>query len=311
MLLPFKTLGIDVSKSQLDVYLSEENKVRQFSNTNQGISSLIKWIGKESPSLLVFEPSGGYERLLQRRLLNNKIPCAKVNARQIRDYARCAGILAKTDSIDARVLAEYGERMRPKHMIEKEEQEEELAELVKRRRQLIDEVVREKNRLEKNPTSFVQASIHQHIALLKKEIATFDKAIETFVSTSELMAKKHNVITSFKGVGATTAAVLIAELPELGKVDAGAIASLAGLAPHNYDSGTMRGKRRISGGRLSVRCALYMAALSAIRYDPFMKDFYTRLKERGKPSKVALTAAMRKLLIRINAALKQFFLSQL
>lgn len=298
------TMGIDVSKQHLDVCLLPTGEAQHYANTSKGINQLLRWIKKTDPSLLVFEPSGGYERPLQKALLKKHIPCSKVNARQVRDFARCLGQIAKTDILDAAILAEYGAKFRPKQMIAKEQQEELLSEVIKRRRQLTDELVREKNRLEKDPHCSIQKSIKKHIQLLQEEIKEFDQKIETIVLTDDKMYQKHQVLTSVKGVGETTAAVLIAELPELGQIGSGPIASLAGIAPHNRDSGNLRGRRMISGGRLTVRCALYMATLSAVRADPFLKEFYQRLKENGKPSKVALTAAMRKLLIRLNAKVK-------
>lgn len=300
------TIGIDVSKGQLDVCIFPDKRLKKFRNDTKGISALIRLAKSTNPSLLVFEPSGGYEKQMQQRLLADNLPCAKINARQIRDFARCIGKTAKTDAIDAGVLAEYAATIKPGIMAEKY-QDEALAELVKRKRQLVDDLVREKNRLDKNPNAVICRSIKRHIKLLENEILSFDKEIEACVSSSEELSRKSKVLTSVNGIGKYTAAVLIAEMPELGQIGAKPIASLAGLAPHNYDSGNMRGKRMISGGRISVRCSLYMATLAAIRQDGFLKDFYQHLKKQGKPSKVAIVAAMRKLLIRLNAKIRDEF----
>ena len=297
-------IGIDISKQGLDLCILPDNTYKHFPNTPTGIASLIQWAKPYTPSLCVFEPTGGYELPLQQALLQHYSPCAKINARHIRHYARCIGQTAKTDTIDARILAEYAQRITPRPMVTPDPNETLLAELVHRRRQLVDDLIREKNRLEKTPPPTVAHSIQRHLEHLQHEVAAFDRGIEDQVFSCPVLAHKHAVMTAFKGVGKTTAAVLIAELPELGKVGPKTIASLAGVAPHNRDSGTLRGRRSISGGRVGVRCALYMAALSAVRHDPFLKGFYKRLKEQGKPPKVALVAAMRKLLIRLNGKVR-------
>ena len=300
------TMGIDVSKATLDVCIFPDKKLKQFGNDAKGISALVKLAKRTNPTLLVFEPSGGYEKQVQKKLSDCQLPFAKINARQIREFARCTGRIAKTDAIDASILAQYAATIKPEAMPEKDHNEE-LASLVKRRRQLVDDLVREKNRLDKNPPTSVSSSIKSIIKILENEIKTFDKQIETFVLSSAELSQKSKVLTAVNGIGINTAAILLAEMPELGKIGNAPIASLAGLAPHNCDSGSMRGKRRVSGGRISVRCALYMATLAAVRKEGFLRDFYLRLKSQGKPSKVALTATMRKLLIRLNAKLRDEF----
>ena len=302
-----QAIGIDVSKATLDVYHSSENTGKQFPNDDKGIAKLIEWIGKGDNVLVIFEPSGGYERFLQYALLSHSISCSKVNARQIRNFARAIGRLAKTDKIDAEILAHYGLKMQPRTMVIPEEKQRELAEYVKRRRQLIDMLVEERNRLDKSPGSFAKESTERVLAVLKEELNNIDCCIEEFIESSDKLKQMHNIVLQVKGIGKVVAAVLIAELPELGIISNKQISSLVGVAPHNKDSGTVRGQRHISGGRKTVRCALYMATLSAIRFDDRIKGFYNNLRIKGKPAKVAITACMHKLIIIINAKLRDEF----
>jgi transposase len=311
-----KIIGIDISKSTLDIFIHPNNIYKQFSNDKKGIEYLIKFINKDyiqhDRYLVIIEPSGGYEKLLQSNLLKNypHIDSAKVNARQIRDFARSMGKLAKTDKIDSRVLAEYGLRMDVRVMIKGQESLDVLSELVKRRRQLVDDLARNKTRLEKcrlMEHTQVLESIKKHLEFLKEEIINIDLEIDKEISKNKEIAAKKKIITEINSIGEVTAAVLLAELPELGKIDHRQISALVGVAPNNKDSGTMRGERHISGGRLSVRCALYMAVISAIKHNEIIKEFYQRLKANGKKPKVALVACMRKLIIIVNAKLRDYY----
>ena len=229
---------------------------------------------------------------------------AKVNSRRIREFARACGILAKTDEIDAKVLADYGVKLEPRIMTAINESQCQLGELVKRRRQIVDLMVKENNRLEKAYTKLTISSIKKSLKFLNNSIDQINKEIESFITLDEELSIKHKVLCDVKGVGSQTASVILAELPELGTVNQKEIASLVGVAPMNRDSGAMRGRMHISGGRIGVRCALYMATLSAIKHNEIIKEFYQRLRDNGKLPKVAITAAMRKLIVILNAKIR-------
>lgn len=301
-----KTIGIDVAKAHFDVHVLPGKQAKRFANNEAGMRSLLEFIGKDK-SLVILEPSGGYENILQYTLLEKHIAVAKVNARQIRDFARACGILAKTDKLDASVLAEYGRKMEVRILSMQSKHEQKLAVLVARRRQLVDILTAEKTRLEKSADSVSVQSIGRISVVVKQEIKDINKLIAVCIEASDDLNAKRKILENQKGIGATTAAVLLAELPELGQIEGKQISSLVGLAPRNYDSGKMRGQRHISGGRISVRCTLYMATLTAIRHNPVIKEFYTRLKAQGKNPKVALTACMRKFLVILNAKLRDEF----
>lgn len=305
-------VGIDVSKANLDIYINSINTHKQYSNCKKGINSLNNYLLKllkkneynlnNSNIMIVFEPSGGYEHLLQNSFISKQyISLAKVNARRIREFARACGVLAKTDNIDAKVLSDYGIKMEPRIMVVTNEFQYELSELVKRRRQIVDLMVKEKNRLEKAQTKFSISSINKSLKFMSKSVDQINKEIESFITLDNDLSIKHKVLCDVKGIGSQTASVILAELPELGTANQREIASLVGVAPMNRDSGTMRGKMHISGGRIAVRCALYMATLSAIKHNKIIKEFYQRLRNNGKLPKVAITAAMRKLIIILNA----------
>jgi transposase len=222
----------------------------------------------------------------------------------IRDFARASGVLAKTDIIDAKVLSDYGIKMEPRIMSAVNESQCQLGELVKRRRQVVDLMVKEKNRLDKAQAKFAISSIKKSLKFLNNSIEQINKEIESFITLDEELSIKHKVLCNVKGVGSQTASVILAELPELGTANQREIASLVGVAPMNKDSGTMRGKMHISGGRIAVRCSLYMATLSAIKHNEKIKEFYQKLRNKGKLPKVAITAAMRKLIIILNAKIR-------
>jgi transposase len=293
-------VGIDVSKRSLDVALPEG--VARVSNTPEGIAGLAARLRQRVPALVVLEATGGYETGLVLALQRAGVPVAVVNPRQARDFARAQGRLAKTDAIDARVLARFGDVMRPAPLPPIDASRDALAGLVARRRQLVAALTAERNHLE-HATAAVTVWIERHIAMLRDQLAQVDAAIAT-VEADQALAHRQAIVTSVAGVGPATAAVRLAELPELGRIEHKQLAALIGVAPINHDSGQFRGHRHIAGGRASVRCALYMATLSAVRHNHTLHHFYQRLRDHGKPAKVALVAAMRKLATILNALVR-------
>lgn len=294
-------VGIDVSKRYLDVALPE--RVERVNNDAAGIAAVAETLSKADPELAVLEATGGYETGLVLALQGHGVPVAVVNPRQARDFARAQGRLAKTDAIDARVLARFAEVMRPSPLPPIDPSREALAGLVSRRRQLIDALIAERNHLE-HATPAVTAWIDRHVIMLRDQLAQVDAAIAATVEADQALAHRHAILTSVQGIGPATAAVLLAELPELGRIEHKQLAALVGVAPVNHDSGQFRGQRHIAGGRASVRCALYMATLSAVRHNHTLQVFYQRLRDNGKPAKVALVAAMRKLATILNAVVR-------
>ncbi|HEY5379811.1 MAG TPA: IS110 family transposase [Pseudolabrys sp.] len=294
-------IGVDVSKRYLDVAFPEG--VERVSNEAEGLGALAERLSKTAPALVVLEATGGYETGLVLALQRANVPVAVVNPRQARDFARAQGRLAKTDAIDARVLARFGAVMRPAPLPPIDASQEALGALVSRRRQLIEAVIAERNHLE-HATPAVITWIDRHIAMLRDQLAQVDAAIAATVEADRALAHRQAIVTSVEGVGPATAAVLLAELPELGHIEHKQLAALIGVAPINHDSGQFRGQRHIAGGRASVRCALYMATLSAVRHNHTLRVFYQRLRDNGKPAKVALVAAMRKLAIILNALVR-------
>jgi len=294
-------VGIDVSKRSLDVALPEG--VERVSNEPASITDLAERLSQTAPALVVLEATGGYETGLVLALQRRNVPVAVVNPRQARDFARAQGRLAKTDAIDARVLARFGEAMRPAPLPPIDASRAALAGLVARRRHLVEALIAERNHLE-HATAAVTAWIDQHIAMLRDQLAQVDAAIAATVEADRALAHRQAIVTSIDGVGPATAAVLLAELPELGRIEHKQLSALIGVAPINHDSGQFRGQRHIAGGRASVRCALYMATLSAVRHNHTLRLFYQRLRDNGKPAKVALVAAMRKLATILNALVR-------
>ena len=302
-------VGIDISKSSLDVCVLPGQERAHFANTPEGIAGLLAFLAPlEGIERLILEPTGGYERLAVASLQAARLPVAKVNASQVRQFARACGQLAKTDTIDAFILADYGQRMQTRILPQRSNQHTELEQLVLRYRQLAHMIVQEKNRREKLNHS-VQGRTKDWIEqtlrfLLEQRHAVVDEMTECLKADPEL-GRKAEVLMSLKGIGLRTACFLLAGLPELGLLDKAQIAKLVGVAPLNRDSGAMRGKRMIAGGRRPVRDALYVAALPAIRFDPVIKAFYTGLRNRGKPGKVAVVAVIRKMLIILNARMRE------
>lgn len=297
-------VGIDVSKDQLDVKALPCSEAQQFSNDDAGIKKLLDWVKKIDPNLIVFESTGGLEMLAVSSLLENDLPVVVINPRQIRDFAKATGRLAKTDAIDADTIACFARDIRPQIRPIKDEHTQLLSALNARRRQLVDMLVAEKNRLY-TAAKANKKSIQAHIRWLERSLADINKDIDKTIKESPRWRQDDNILQSFKGVGPVVSATLLCDLPELGKLNRKKIAALVGVAPMNCDSGRFRGKRRILGGRANVRRKLYMAAVASIRHNPTMKNFYNRLIEAGKPPKLALTACMRKILTILNAMMKK------
>jgi len=298
-----RVIGIDVGKGKLDVGVATEKRVWVWANDEGGRAELSDWIVGQEASLVVVEASGGYEAVLVSELVERGQEVALVNPTRVRAFARAEGILAKTDKIDARVIARFGATIKPQARVRREKAQVELNELVTRRRQLVLMLTAEKNRLQTaSPT--MQAHIASHIAWLQAEIEALEQQISQAIKANPTWAETAKRIESVPGIGFITAATLVADLPELGQLNRQKIAALVGVAPFNHDSGKQRGKRRIFGGRTSVRSVLYMATLSAIRHNPVIKEFYQRLLAKGKVKKVALTACMRKLLVILNTMVK-------
>lgn len=298
-----KVVGIDVSKENLDVYLLPSGLQKSFPNSERGCSDLAAWISAEAPSRVVMESTGGLELLAVSILSAALLPVVVVNPRQVRDFAKACGLLAKTDALDAKIIALFAQKIEPEIRPLKDEMAQTLHALVARRRQLVDMQTAEKNRLSL-ATRPVRKGIEKHIAWLEQQIASVDEDISRFIQSSPIWKAKENILTSVKGIGSVTAATLLAALPELGTVPRQKIGALVGVSPFNRDSGKFRGKRSIWGGRAAIRSVLYMAALSASQHNPVIRAFYQRLKQAGKPHKVALTACMRKLLTILNAMIR-------
>jgi transposase len=295
-------LGIDVSKAHLDV-AREGEAVERYANTMEGIAALLGRLRGDPPELIVLEATGGYEMMVVRALQDGQLPVAVVNPRQVRAFARACGRLAKTDAIDARLLATFAAALRPAPLPAVDTSQDAIGELVSRRRQIIDMLIAERNRLE-HASLHLRGWIEDHMTALKSQLAQVDAAITLAVEANPVLARRFAILTSVKGVGPITAAVLLAELPELGAIGHKQVAALVGVAPINRDSGQYRGQRHIGGGRPSVRCALYMATIVAMRFNPTIQTFYRRLKNAGKKPKVAIVAAMRKLITILNALVR-------
>ena len=296
-------VGIDVSKTKLDIALRPAGAAWQTDNEPEKIASLISRLQELQPVLIVVEATGGLEQPLVAALHVAQLAVAVVNPRQARDFAKATGRLAKTDQLDADNLAHFAQAVQPEPRRLADEQTQVLAALVTRRRQLIEMLTAERNRLKSAPAVTVER-IAKHIAWLESELAEVDTDLHDHLSQSEPWQAKAEVLQSAPGVGPITTYTLLAELPELGQLNRKQIAALVGLAPLNNDSGRQRGRRRIWGGRATVRTTLYMATLTAVQHNPVIKAFYQRLLQAGKSKKVALTAAARKLLTILNVMVK-------
>jgi len=300
---PSLFVGIDVSKDRLDVAVLPSGESWSTANQDEDIQSLVKRIRSLKPDLIVMEATARLEMPLVGALAARGLPVAVVNPRQVREFAKASGVLAKTDRIDAQVLARFGEVMRPEVRPLKDKETQELTALVTRRRQLVGMLVAEKSRLAAAPDA-VCKDIKTHIAWLEKKLSNMDDHLTDKIKNSPVWRGKDTLLQSVPGVGPVLSTSLMADLPELGTLNRRQIAALVGVAPYNRDSGAFRGKRCIWGGRGQLRSALYMATLAATRSNPVIRVFYHRLCDAGKPPKVALTACMRKLLTILNAILK-------
>jgi transposase len=296
-------IGIDVSKDRLDVVVWGEAKCLAVGNNKRGITKLVKEMLVLSPELLVVEATGGYEEAVVLALFEAGLPVALVSPQRVRQYARAKGLLAKTDRLDAQILADYGKHMEPRLFVGKGEERRHLSILMGRRKQLNEMLQAEKNRLRTRDLS-LQESLQRMICYLKKEMKVVDQEIEQFLQDHQEFEEQEKLLRSAKSIGRVTAATLLADLPELGQLDRKEIAALVGVAPMNRDSGKKRGYRRTQGGRPEVRSALYMSTLTGVRYNPVLKAQYDQLVKRGKEKKVAITACMRKMLTILNAMVR-------
>jgi transposase len=299
-------VGIDISKDRLDVAClpAAVRALPTFDNHAKSHAAIIAWLTDVAPRLIVLESTGGYERVLVAALAAAGLPVVVVNPRQVRDFARALGILAKTDAIDAQVLARFGQKVNPPIRPLPDTQARALAELLARRRQLIELRTAESNRLGQTTSKRIKTSIRAVLVVIEKQIASIDDELDERIKNSPIWKEKHDLLTSVPGIGPQTARTLLVCLPELGTINRQTIAALVGVAPINRDSGMMRGRRITWGGRKVVRSALYMATLVATRYNPVLKAHYTKLLTSGKAKKLALVACMRKLLVILNAMLR-------
>lgn len=297
-------IGVDISKDRLDIANNSKSEVWSEPNNDSGVCSLVEKLTSLKPCLVVMEATGGLETLLYSSLVSAGLPAVVINPRQIRNFAKALGKLAKTDAIDAWVLAHFGSLMRPEIRPIKDEQTRELASLVARRRQLLGMRTAEKTRLRQTSDKWTKKDIKSLIKVFDKRLAKLEKEISNQIKNTPGWKEKDEIITSVPGAGPNLSSYLLANLTELGRLNRKEIATLVGVAPLNRDSGRFRGTRMVWGGRAQVRSALYMSALSASKYNPIIKGFYQRLIEKGKKPKVALTACMRKLLTIINSMVK-------
>jgi transposase len=297
-------VGIDVSKSRLDVFCRADEQGWAVPNTDVGIAGLVDELRSRQPELVVFESTGGFERILTTALSGAGIRFAVMNPRQVRDFARATGKVAKTDSIDAAVLAHFAEAVRPLPRPQPTAQAAELDALVTRRRQLVVMATAEANRAKATGSPEVRRDVRELTALLKKRIAKLDRLIAAAVAATDDWRSRQALLQSVPCIGRVASTTILAQLPELGTLGRRQLAALVGVAPLNRDSGHHRGKRTVSGGRATVRTALYMAALVGTRRNPAIRALYTRLVQRGKPKKLAIVACMRKLLTIVNAIMK-------
>jgi len=293
-------VGIDVSKGALDVAVQPGGERRREANDAAGVARVVQRLRQLQPALVVCESTGGWEWPLAAALGAARLPVAVVNPRQVRDFAKATGRLAKTDDLDAQVLARFAEAVKPEPRPLAEDTVRALDQLVTRRQQLIEMRTAETNRRQL-ATGRLRHHLEEHIAWLSRQVDDLDRELEQLVRASPLWRAQDDLLRSVNGVGPVLSATLLAQLPELGRLSHKAVAALVGLAPFNQDSGTRRGKRAIRGGRSGVRHVLYMATLSAVRSNPVLRAFYQRLLQAGKLKKVALVAAMHKLLIILNA----------
>jgi transposase len=297
-------VGVDIAKERLDVHLLPEGETLVVGRDHAGLERLIAWLGGRHVKLVVMEATGGFEVTVASALAVARLPLAVVNPRQIRDFARATGKLAKTDALDAASIAHFAAAIRPEPRPLPEAAAVRLGELVARRRQVVEMMTMERNRKGAMREPRLLKQIDRHLAFLQKELSDIETNLDATIRLSPVWRDKENLLTSVPGVGKVLARTLLADLPELGNLGRRAIAALVGVAPVNRDSGSFRGRRMIAGGRAGIRTTLYMAALVASRCNPPLKSFYQRLLAAGKAKKLALVAVMRKLLTILNAILR-------
>ena len=296
-------VGLDIAKHHIDVCIHPSGEAWRADHDEAGVAQLVTRLVTLAPALVVLEATGGYETAAATALAVAQVPVAVVNPRQVRDFAKAIGRLAKTDAIDATVLALFAERVRPDVRALPDAAHQELIALVTRRRQLLEMLTAERNRLATARPS-VRAGLRQHVRWLERRVSESDADLTTLVQHSPLWRAQDDLLRSVPGVGRVTSTMLLALLPELGALSRREIASLVGVAPLNRDSGQRRGSRTVWGGRATVRGPLFMATLVAARHNPVIRAFYQHLRAAGKPARVALVAAMRKLLTILNAMVK-------
>jgi transposase len=297
-------VGIDVAKATLDVAIGSDGELVQVENNEAGIARLIQQLSEIGPTLVVLEATGGYESLVAGAIAGREIAVAVVNPRQVRDFAKATGVLAKTDRIDARVLARFAEAVRPEPRRLPTAEAKELEEFLSRRRQLVDMLTMEKNRVSIAGTERMKKSLKKHIDWLEEALRRANDDIDKTIRNSPAWREQEDLLRSMPGIGPVSARTMLAELPELGRLNRKKIAALVGVAPLNRDSGTLQGARTCWGGRASVRQVLYMATVAAVRCNPVIRRTYASLRDRGKKHKVALVACMRKLLTILTAMVR-------
>jgi transposase len=296
-------VGIDVSKMTLEVAIWGEDLLQTFTNDREGIRDLCTHLKPFQPDLIVLEASGGLEKTVAVQLTEEALPAVIVNPTRVRNFAKASGQYAKTDEIDARVIAHFGQAIRPQVRGLRNNSQERLSALLTRRRQVVGMLTAEKNRLFSAPVDAGE-SIRRHIRWLEVELDDLNEQLELMIEEDPEYKRKSALLQTVPGVGPVTATTLVSQLPELGTVNRQEIAALVGVAPMNRDSGAMRGRRRVFGGRAAVRSTLYMAVLSAMQWNPRIKEFYERLISNGKENKVAMTACMRKIIVIMNAMMR-------
>ncbi|WP_347449243.1 IS110 family transposase [Pantoea stewartii] len=295
------TVGIDVSKLALDVWIDTSGRLIHLENSASGIIQLLKEFEGLHISGVIMEATSRYHSLAESMLISAGLPVTVINPRQIKNFARAMGKAAKSDNIDARIICEYGRRMKPEFRPARDKELQELALLLTRRRQLVQNRVMEIIRLQEKCGVWIEKGIAEHIAWLNVQIDTLDKELKDKLNQNAALYSKRKMLEKVKGIGPVTQAAILSQLPELGNLNRRQISALVGVCPYDRDSGQLRGKRAIWGGRSGLRATLYMAMLSAVRYNPQIKDFYMSLIARGKPKKVAITACIRKFITILNA----------
>ncbi len=297
-------VGIDVAKAHLDVHVRPSGEAFTVPRDGESVANLADRLKALSPVVVVLEATGGFETIVAATLSGAGLPMAVINPRQIRSFARAVGQLAKTDALDAAVIAQFAEAIKPEPRPLADEQTRMLSELVARRRQLVEMMTAERNRRPRLSRKQLIKALDRHLAMLQRDLSEIEREIDTTIRGTPIWHEREELMTSVPGVGPTLARTLLADVPELGTLDRKKIAALVGVAPLNWDSGTYRGRRTTWGGRTKVRAVLYMAALVATRHNPALKSFYQRLVSAGKAKKLALVAVMRKLITILNAIVR-------